>query len=422
MRNALFIAPCFSPSSYPPALRNRIFAMHLETFGWTPLILTVESQFMEEPADPAFEKMIPKDLEVIRARAIPYQWTRKIGFGNLGLRSFYHIYIKAKALIKEKKIDLIFVSSPPWYTFLVGSLLKKKFKIPFVIDYIDPWICAEDRKAPFFSKRFWSAQLARVLDMIAVRNADAVISVSDKINETLKSLYPAQTRKIKPAIPYGIEPSDMEFAKNHPEKISYFDPDDGFCHVSYLGVIWAKVMPTVEALFKALAAFKRKSPGDYQRIRWHFLGTSYALNAPKQVLPIAEKYGIEEVVQEESGRVSYPMTLNILSRSQVLLALGSQDAHYASSKIFACIAARRPIFGIYYDQSSSADLLKGSKNARLITFSDVQPVETKIPEIETVLENFKDLSKSAIADDTALLQECSALRMTERLAHVFNAV
>ncbi len=91
MRNVLMVSPCFSPSSYPPSLRNRIFALHLKSFGWNPIILTIEPRYMEGPRDPIFEKMIPEDLEVVRTQAFPYQLTRKFGIVVDGARVARHL-------------------------------------------------------------------------------------------------------------------------------------------------------------------------------------------------------------------------------------------------------------------------------------------------------------------------------------------
>ena len=384
--------------------------------------MTVEPRFMEEPADPAFEKMIPDSLEVVRAKAMSYQRTRKIGFGSLGLRSFWSLYTKAKALIAEKKIDLIFISNPPWYTPLIGSLLKRKYRIPLVIDYIDPWVHEKDPIRPFFSKAFWAEFAARLLDPTVVKSADAIVSVSEPINQSLKTLYPSEAKKVAAAIPYGIESADMDFAKKYPEKIPYFNCEDGLCHIVYVGVVWTLLLPTLEALFMALSDLKRQKPDYFKRLQWHFLGTSYALNAPPQVLPIAKKFGVEEVVQEDTGRVSYPMTLNLLSRAQILLALGPHDTHYASSKIYSCFIARRPIFGIYYEKSSATEILKSSNAGRLVTFSDQNPVQTKIAEIEKAIEGLLEFSGQNVNTDLTIIEEYSAKNMTKKLAQVFDSV
>jgi hypothetical protein len=51
LKTVLIVAPQFIPSSYPPAQRVKLFANHLESFGWRPVILTVEPAYLEEKHD-----------------------------------------------------------------------------------------------------------------------------------------------------------------------------------------------------------------------------------------------------------------------------------------------------------------------------------------------------------------------------------
>ena len=69
-RTVLIIAPDFTPSSYPPALRARFFAQHLKEFGWDPIVLTTNPQDYEWSVDLENEKLLGPSIEVIRARSL----------------------------------------------------------------------------------------------------------------------------------------------------------------------------------------------------------------------------------------------------------------------------------------------------------------------------------------------------------------
>ena len=79
-RTVLIIAPDFTPSSYPPALRARFFAQHLREFGWDPIVLTTRPENYEWNVDPENEKLLDASVEVIRTGAWSIKWTRKAGF------------------------------------------------------------------------------------------------------------------------------------------------------------------------------------------------------------------------------------------------------------------------------------------------------------------------------------------------------
>ena len=120
MRTVLIIAPQFSPSSYPPAQRVRLFAAHLEAFGWKPVVLSVTEDSLEETPDRDFEKLVPSSLEVLRVRALPARSTRPLGIGDLGIRSYFALRSKAAAICRTRKIDAVLIPGPPWHPFRIG--------------------------------------------------------------------------------------------------------------------------------------------------------------------------------------------------------------------------------------------------------------------------------------------------------------
>ena len=65
--------------------------------------------------------------------------------------------------IQAENIDLIFTTSPPFTTVLIGLLLKKITGLPWVSDYRDPWTQSYYYfKRPFLSAR-WEEYLERWL-------------------------------------------------------------------------------------------------------------------------------------------------------------------------------------------------------------------------------------------------------------------
>jgi hypothetical protein len=134
-KTVLIIGADFTPSSYPPALRIRFFAQHLREFGWEPIVLTTDPQFYEWSVDPENERLLPDDLEVIRTRALSARLTRKIGIGDLGIRSLWHHWRELSRLCRTRKIDLIYIPVPPNWTMILGRLAHARFGIPYILDY-----------------------------------------------------------------------------------------------------------------------------------------------------------------------------------------------------------------------------------------------------------------------------------------------
>src|SRR5215469_3494079 len=109
MKRVLILGADFTPSSHPPALRIRFFAQHLRNFGWEPIVLTVDPRYYETVIDLENEKLLPSNVEVVRTCALSATVTRKLGFSDVGLRSFWHHWQALCRLVRERKIDLIFI-------------------------------------------------------------------------------------------------------------------------------------------------------------------------------------------------------------------------------------------------------------------------------------------------------------------------
>ena len=43
-------------------------------------------------------------------------------------------------LLEHERFDALFITIYPVYPALLGPLLKKRFRVPLVLDYQDPWV------------------------------------------------------------------------------------------------------------------------------------------------------------------------------------------------------------------------------------------------------------------------------------------
>jgi len=179
-KTVLIVGPDFTPSSYPPALRIRFFAQHLREFGWEPIILATDPRYYEWSVDPENEKLLPADLEVIRTRALPARLTRKIGVGDLGIRSLWYHWRAVSQLCRQRRVDLIFIPVPPNPTMVLGRLAYARFGIPYVIDYIDPvvsdyyWKLPRSQRPPKYAMAY---AMARLMELFALKHVSQLVGV-----------------------------------------------------------------------------------------------------------------------------------------------------------------------------------------------------------------------------------------------------
>ena len=212
LKRALLISPYFTPSNLAGVQRVRLMSAHLSEFGWEPIVISVDPRHYEEANDDTSLALLPSHLRVERVGALPASLCRPLGFGDMALRAQWTLRRKVAELVAAQKAELIFVTVLPGFASLVGAWAKRKFSLPFVLDYQDPWVSDWGAEQPRLSKAGFSHRLARHFEPKVVPQADALTAVSA---ETLAGLR--QRNLIRPGtpveiIPIGAAPEDHAVA------------------------------------------------------------------------------------------------------------------------------------------------------------------------------------------------------------------
>jgi glycosyl transferase family 4 len=387
----LIIAPDFTPSSLPPATRVRFFATHLPEFGWQPIVLTVDPRHYEVAIDPDNEHLLEPSLEVSRTGALSASWTRKIGIGDIGMRSLWQHWRAIKRLCSERRIDLIFIPVPPYVPMVLGRLAHARFGIPYVVDYIDPWVSEYYWKLP--RKRRppkWrmSYALSRCLEPFALRRAQHITGVSRGTTDQVVNRYAWLTASDATDIPYGAEAGDFEYLRQYPRQNSIFNSKDGKVHVCYVGAYVESMEQTLRAFFAAFRQGLARAPGVFEKVVLHFIGTTYSTNGsdPFRVTAVARDCDVAEWVREHPQRVPYLDSLQMMFDAHALILLGSSEPHYTASKVFSCVLAQRPLLAVFHEDSSVITILTRVNAGRVVTFNEVKTPSERANEISRHLE------------------------------------
>lgn len=427
MKNVVIIAPDFTPSSYPPALRARFFAQHLREFGWNPIVLTTYPENYEWRVDPENEKLLDPSVEVIRTTAWSIKWTRKLGFGDLGIRTLWQHWRALSNISRKRKVDLILISVPPNWPIALGRLAHMRFGIPYILDYNDPilteyyWKLPRSKRPPKWALVY---TLFRFLEPFALKRVDQLIGVDDSYMAHLFKNYEWLRGVRATPVAFGVEPGDFEYARRNPRPNLLFTPRDGVFHMSYVGRGGPDMVPALRALFTAVRRGREKAPEVYRRLRMDFVGTTYAPNATSQhhqVLPVARECGVEDIVEERPGRVQHLDAIQVLLDSDALVLLGSEEPHYTASKIFPYILAAKPLLAVFHEESSAVKLLEETRAGKAITFSATRPPLSVVGEIEAALQNLLNApAESHPQTDWEKFEPFTARAVTARLAEVFE--
>lgn len=431
-RRVLMVSPHFPPDTSAGTHRVRLFASYLHEFGWEPTVLSVDPSGYEGRLDPDLAALVPERVRVVRTRAWSAGLTRRLGIGDLGLRALAGLRRESERLMTRERFDALFITIYPTYPAVLGPILKRRHRVQFVLDYQDPWVSAwgievgpGPNGTPDARSRITRA-IAQRLEPRVVRAADALTAVSARTYEDVLARVPDARPRACAAIPLGFDERDLEALQRAPRVNHWFDEADGRVHVCYVGTVLPRGFDVLRAVLAALAHLRARAPQAYARLRLHFIGTSNqrTTTADPRVLPAARDAGVEDIVTEAPPRLDYLDALNVQTRADALLLLGSSEPHYTPSKVFPALLARRPILAFYHRASSVVDILRPlAPGARVFTFDDATPLSDQIDDIAAAFAGLAETgSRRAPLSNGNGLQAWSARALTGRLAAVLDSV
>ncbi|GAC1419329.1 MAG: hypothetical protein NVSMB53_18260 [Gemmatimonadaceae bacterium] len=387
MKRLVIVSPAFAPSQSPAAHRARLLARYGASFGYAVEIATVDPAYYEEKLDYDLLPLVPGQTKVTRSPAWPARLTRRIGIGDLGIRSYFPMRRTLRRLCAQRRPDALLITSPPWHTFMLGPDLLRRFGVPFVLDYTDPWVYPlRDADNRPWRKAFWFRRLATVLEPRAVREASHLLAVSDATHSGLRTRHPEIPSARFSAVPFGFESSDFDYLKQNPRPHGFWTAGDGNVHVVYVGVMFDDAVETVRALFAAVKLLRSTDTVLAKRLRLHFIGTSYAPHQSEPVvIPLAQSEGVADQVTEHVNRIPYLDALNVLCTADVVVSIGGTARHYTSSKIFPCLLANKPLLAVYHEESTVCEIVRGAEGTELVTYNDRARAQDHVAKIATSL-------------------------------------
>jgi len=422
VKKILIISPHFPPSNLAAVHRGRLFAQHLPTYNWEPIILTVDEKYYEETLDYNLEKLLPKGLRIEKVKAFPITKPRLVG--DIGLRSFFHLYKRAKALIKKEKIDFLYILIPSFYVALLGRWLHQSTGIQYGIDYIDPWVHYFPGSEKRFSRHWISTKIARLLEPIAIKKVSLITGVAEGYYQGVIERNPHLSGScVFGAMPYGGEETDHKKLKELKIAPYLFKKKEDKTQLVYAGAMLPKAYTPLESIFKAI----NKHAEDFETLEIHFVGTGKSTGDPNgyNIKQMAEKYGLwQTVIFEYPKRIPYLDVLIHLNISDGIFILGSTEPHYTPSKTYQGVLSEKPILAILNKHSTAVKVLLDSGSGIVLDFDgekDLQLIERSFPDImKKFLKWVKIFDASTVKKE--VFNEYSAANVTKQLVTLLNTV
>ena len=418
-RKIIIISPHFPPSNLAAVHRSRLFAQHLLSFGWEPIILTVHEKYYEEVLDHNLEKLLPAILRIEKVGALPVTKPRIIG--DIGLRAFFQLYKRAKKIIKTEQIDFLYILIPSFYVSLLGRWLHRTTGVKYGVDYIDPWVHAFPGSEKVLSRHWFSTKIAAWLEPIAVKKASLITGVAEGYYRPVLDRNPHLLKIIHGAMPYGGEISDQAILKKLAIEPSLFKRTPGKMKLVYAGTMLPKAYEPLKEIFESIAA----NSDSFLNVEFHFVGSGKIGDDPNtfNIKPMAEKFGLwQTTIFEHPKRIPYLDVLVHLDQADGIFILGSTEAHYTPSKVYQGILSGKPIFAVLHKSSSAVTVLEESNGGVVLTFdgaAGLEDISLNFSQAFLRYRQFAETYSPQQVDETAF-KEYSAATVTAQLAALIN--
>ncbi len=372
MKTVLIISPYFPPTNAADMQRVRMSLPFFAEFGFNAEVVCVDTRYADIVKDDLLLTSVPAHIIVHKVKAFSKKWTSKIGLGSIAIRSLYFYNKKVKALLGSKKYDLIYFSTTQFPVCILGGYWKRKYKVPYVIDMQDPWHSDYYQNKPKHERppKYWfSYRLNKFLEPMAIKNVDGLIAVSKAYNITLKERYHNIKNIPAATITFGAFKHDFETLKKKQEITSAVGKKKDQFALVYVGRGGYDMKESLQLLFAAFKRGLQEMPEFVEKFHFYFIGTSYASEGKgeKTILPIAEAYGVEAYISEQTDRIPFYQGLKTLTMADGFVIPGSNDAGYTASKLYPYILAQKPLLGIFHQESSAVRIIKECKAGEVLT-------------------------------------------------------
>ena len=410
----LLVSPRFPPSSVADSQRIRQLLPHFAAQGVEAQVLAVDPDCVAAPLDPWQADGLPTAVPIHRVRGRSLRWSRMPGFGSVEARCLEALASAGDRLIRQQRFDLVLFSTTAFGSFTLGPRWRKRFGVPFVLDYQDPWVNDYYRIHPHVTppggrlKYMVADRIHRSREPVVLRSCSGLLAVSSAYLNDIRQRYPFTADLPFLEIPFPGDPEDFKRLDAIPTSDLPFDPGDGQIHWVSIGRGGADLATALNGFFLALRHYA--SPALLDRLKLHFIGTSYAGagSGVPTILPVAERHGLSHLVEERTDRLPLSITLASLNAAAALLVIGSDDPSYTASKLIPYLLARRPLLALMHACSPAVPLIQRCGGGTVVTFSSGELPATIAGAIDRVWLDQEQYTQLHPLDSVALAPHTAA--------------
>lgn len=241
--------------------------------------------------------------------------------------------MKGVALHRKKRFDMIIASGMPWTNFLVAEILSFICKIPFILDYRDPWTCCQKRIFPSLLIKKISINYEKRL---VKRVYKIIVNTSSEKQVFIHEFGERHEAKVF-VIGNGYDPEVYSRLKEYKREKTI--KQGKIFKLIHTGTFYES--RTIYSLLKAILELKNEKI----ICKKNFKLISYGPFVSKD-REFVKKYKLDDVIQENDFISYYDSLKELCNSSMNLLVVGSNDAPRIPAKLFDYLIVEKPIFCI----------------------------------------------------------------------------
>jgi glycosyltransferase involved in cell wall biosynthesis len=295
------------------------------------------------------------------------------------------------AWLKENKIDAIISNGPPHSNTRIATLLRKKFNIPWIADFQDPWTQVDYYQ--FLKLTSWADNVHRKREQEVFKYADKLTIVS---KAWAKSIMEIGAKNVD-VLYWGFDPSDyVKLDKSLDEKFT----------LTYFGIMGYDRNPV--NLFKVIAQLRESSLAFREDFCLQLIG-----QIDHSVWEEIQKAVIMDAVHY-LGSLSREDTLQKAQHSRALLLLLNCQSNAEGripGKSFEYMALKRPILFIGDSKSEIAGIIGSVKSNPICDYENFDDIKSALL---MLYENYK--LNMDLKDMEDYSEEWSVVNQTKKLA------
>ena len=374
LKRVLFISYAYPPTGGAGVQRSVKFTKYLPSHGWRPTVLTVSN-----PSVPVMDADLVHDVDdrnpIVRAKTREPSYrvkknlvTDRVRFSLKGLLRKTamailqpdpqvlwnrNAYLAACRTLTQTSMSAIYVTGPPFSSFLLAQKLKRKFSLPLVVDFRDEWLLAS-RYLENHQRTGFAFHRQLKLFKSVLRDSDAVIATTQaSANELRRWADELECSTSTTCIYNGFDEDDFFESDDHDE---FRQKDPTRYRIVYTGTLWR--MTDVSPLVEAFSRVGESSEDLFRRIEIIFAG-----RRTDQQQMLVDRLRDLRISVHCYDYLPHHQSIALAQSADALLLLLADEAgaeRVVPAKLFEYLALDKPILAVIPDGESS-DLLKASR-------------------------------------------------------------